>query len=202
MQYAEDHSDSTSKLLEELEKITYEKTNNPGMLSGPVNGKFFGLLCNLLDAKLVLEIGTFTGYSALCMAEGLPQDGKIITCDVDPEATKIAQDFWARSPFGDKIDLRMGNAIETIKGLDGPFDFAFIDADKESYPVYWESVVPKMRRGGIIAIDNVFQRGCVLQPKNELHRLMDNFNKMVKNDPRVDVIMLTIRDGVTLARKI
>ena len=201
-EYVEEHSDKTSPLLQELEKVTYDKTENPGMISGQINGKFFKLLCNLLQAKNVLEIGTFTGYSALCMAEGMPDDGRIITCDNDPVNTQIAQSFWNQSEYGKKIELRLGNAVETIKSLDGPFDFVFIDADKKSYPTYWKLVLPKVRKGGIIAIDNVFQSGGVLDPTRDVHQVIDDFNKMVKNDPNVDVIMLTVRDGITLAQKL
>ncbi|MCL4694817.1 MAG: O-methyltransferase, partial [Candidatus Hydrogenedentes bacterium] len=135
------------------------------------------------------------------MAEGMAADGKLITCDVDPEATAIAQTHWNQSPHGSKIELRLGPALETIEGLTGPIDMVFIDADKENYIHYWEAVLPKVRQGGLIVADNVLWSGRVLKPEKRSDHAVDAFNKHVVADPRVEAVMLTVRDGVTLAWK-
>jgi caffeoyl-CoA O-methyltransferase len=155
----------------------------------------------LLRAKRILELGTFTGYSSLIMAEGLPDDGKVITCDIDPVTTEIAKKYWSRSPHGKKIELKLGPALETVKTIVGLFDLVFIDADKVNYINYWELCLPKIRRGGLLVIDNVLWSGSVLNPEDETERAIAEFNKHVSNDERVEVVMLPIRDGVTLAWK-
>jgi caffeoyl-CoA O-methyltransferase len=135
------------------------------------------------------------------MAEGLPDDGKLITCDIDPETTKIAKKYWSRSTHGKKIELKLGPALETLKTIEGLFDLVFIDADKVNYINYWELCLPKVRPGGLLVIDNVLWSGSVLNPEDETERAIDEFNKHVYNDKRVEVVMLPIRDGVTLAWK-
>ena len=132
-----------------LRDETRAKMKSPGMQVGPVEGRFLQLLARLVGAKRILEIGMFTGYSALMMAEALPDDGELTTCDVNPEAEAVAKRFFAQSPHGKKIRIRMGPALQTLELLSGPFDLVFIDADKESYPSYWEAVVPKVRAGGL-----------------------------------------------------
>ena len=159
------------------------------------------MLVRLLRAKRILELGTFTGYSSLLIAEGLPDDGKLITCDIDTETTKIAKKYWSRSPHGKKIELKLGPALETLKTIEGLFDLVFIDADKMNYINYWELCLPKIRRGGLLVIDNVLWSGSVLNPEDETERAIDEFNKHVCTDKRVEVVMLPIRDGVTLAWK-
>jgi caffeoyl-CoA O-methyltransferase len=154
-----------------------------------------------LQARRVLEVGMFTGYSALMMAEALPDDGRIITCEVNPKAEEVARRYFAESPHGHKIDVRMGPAIETIKRLDGPFDFVFIDADKENYPTYYDLCLERVRAGGAIAIDNVLWSGHVLNPQDEETRAIVAVNEKVLRDDRVDNALLTIRDGVMLAVK-
>jgi caffeoyl-CoA O-methyltransferase len=134
------------------------------------------------------------------MAEGLPDDGKLITCDIDPKTTQIAQKYWSRSPHGKKIELKLGPALETLKTIEGSFDLIFIDADKMNYINYWELCLPKIRRGGLLVIDNVLWSGSVLNPEDETERAIAQFNKHVC-DERVEVVMLPIRDGVTLAWK-
>ncbi len=200
-QYCEKHSSPESPVLADLVKKTYSSTDLPQMLVGQVEGLFLRLLVRLAKAKQVLEIGTFTGYSALTMAEGLPEDGKLITCDISPEYTKIAKEFWANSPAGRKIELKLGPAMETLKSLDGPFDLVFIDADKENYLNYWEAILPKIRQGGLIAVDNVLWSGRVLAPESPADRAIVQFNDHVAKDTRVESVMLTVRDGITLAWK-
>lgn len=200
--YCHDHTTRESALLQTLDKETHDETDDPGMLVGRVEGTFLKLLVRMIGARYVLEIGTFTGYSALMMAEALPAGGRLITCDIDEETTEIARRFWASSPHGSKIELRLGQALETIGKLDGPFDLVFIDADKENYSEYWEACVPKVRQGGVIVADNVLWSGRVLEPKEESDRALAVFNKRVENDPRVEAVMLTVRDGVTLACKL
>lgn len=199
--YAHAHTSSESPLLAALAKTTHEKTEVPQMQTGHLEGSFLRLLVRAIEAKHVLEIGTFTGYSALCMAEGMPQGGKLITCDVDKTVTKIAREHWNQSHHGKKIFLELGPALGTLKKLKGPFDLVFIDADKENYLNYWNACLPKVRQGGLILVDNVLWSGRVLDPKDATDKAIVHFNEAVSNDKRVDLVMLTIRDGVTLAVK-
>lgn len=199
--YAEQHTTDPADLFHDLKRVTQENMEHHRMQVGKVEGGFLRLLARMINAKSVVEIGTFTGYSALCMAEGMAADGKLITCDVDPEAIAIAQAHWKQSPHGGKIELRLGPALETINGLTGPIDMAFIDADKENYIHYWEALLPKVRQGGLIVADNVLWSGRVLKPEKRSDHAVDAFNKHVVADPRVEAVMLTVRDGVTLAWK-
>ena len=200
-EYALVHSSREDPLLQALAQDTQANTKWPQMQTGHVEGSFLRMLVQVSKARRVLEIGTFTGYSALSMAMGLPEDGRVITCDVDPEATATARRYWEKSGQGAKIELRLGPALETIESLEGPFDFVFIDADKENYVNYWEAVLPKVRQGGLIAVDNVLWSGRVLDPKDTLDHAVVAFNRHVRYDDRVELVMLTVRDGVTLARK-
>ena len=200
-EYALVHSSREDPLLQALAQDTQANTKWPQMQTGHVEGSFLRMLVQVSKARRVLEIGTFTGYSALSMAMGLPEDGRVITCDIDPEATAMARQYWEKSGQGAKIELRLGPALETIESLEGPFDFVFIDADKENYVNYWEAVLPKVRQGGLIAVDNVLWSGRVLDPKDTLDHAVVAFNRHVRYDDRVELVMLTVRDGVTLARK-
>jgi caffeoyl-CoA O-methyltransferase len=199
--YAQAHSSPEDPLLAELARVTHERSNRARMLTGHIEGALLRMLVQALGARRVLELGTFTGYSALSMAMGLPDNGRVITCDIDPETTQIARDFWARSVHGAKIELRLGPAPETIRSLDGPLDFVFIDADKANYIAYWDAVLPKVRPGGLIAADNVLWSGRVLDPKEPDDHAIVAFNRHVRHDDRVELVMLTVRDGITLARK-
>ena len=199
--YAREHSSPESELLRELAEETYETMESPRMLVGRVQGTLLRLLVQLSNARRVLELGTFTGYSALSMAEGLPADGALITCDVDPKATGVARRYWDRSPHGQKITLKLGPAMETLGELEGPFDFVFIDADKENYIAYWEKIVPLVSQDGLIVADNVLWKGRVLKPESALDYAIDTFNKHVADDERVEGLIITVRDGVTIARK-
>ncbi len=199
--YARAHTTPEKELHAELVKATYEKTEIPQMQTGHLEGTFLKLIVTAIEAKRILEIGTFTGYSALRMAEGMPQGGELITCDIDEKATAIAKEHWKKSHHGKKISLRLGSALETIKKLKGLFDLVFIDADKENYLNYWNACVPKVRQGGIILVDNVLWGGQVLHPKEASDKAIAAFNDAVLNDKRVNHVMLTIRDGVTMAVK-
>ncbi|MCX9088304.1 MAG: class I SAM-dependent methyltransferase [Candidatus Methanoperedens sp.] len=200
-QYCQEHTKPESQLLHELVAETFAHTAFPEMEVGHLEGAFLRILVRLLRAKRILELGTFTGYSSLLMAEGLPDDGKLITCDIDLETTEIAKKYWSRSPHGKKIELKLGHALETLKTIEGPFDLVFIDADKVNYINYWELCLPKIRRCGLLVIDNVLWSGSVLDPEDTTERAIDEFNKHVYKDKRVEVLMLPIRDGVTLAWK-
>ena len=200
-QYCREHTTPESKLLHELVAETFAHTAFPEMEVGHLEGAFLRMLVRLLRAKRILELGTFTGYSSLIMAEGLPDDGELITCDIDPETTEIAKKYWSRSPIGKKIELKLGPALETLRTIEGPFDLVFIDADKVNYINYWELCLPKIRCGGLMVVDNVLWSGSVLDPEDETDRAIAEFNEHVRKDKRVEVVMLPIRDGVTLAWK-
>jgi caffeoyl-CoA O-methyltransferase len=199
--YAEKYSSPERTLLKELAKETYASAEFPQMQVGHLEGLFLNFLVRALKAKRVLEIGTFTGYSALAMAEALPPSGRLWTCDCDPKATSMAAKYWKRSPHGRKIKLVLGEARETLPHLKGPFDLVFIDADKENYKNYWELCLPKIRPGGWIAVDNVLWSGRVLRPKSQTDRAVHAFNQFAAGDKRVELVMLTVRDGITLAQK-
>ena len=200
-QFAHDHSESESDLLARLRDETYAKRSDAGMQVGRIEGQFLKMLVRLTGARTVLEIGMFTGYSALMMAEGLPSNGRLITCDVDREVEQIARRYFSESPHGSKIEVRMGPALDTIKTLTGPIDMVFIDADKENYVNYWESCVPLVRPGGLIVADNVLWSGRVVDPKDNLTMRIVEFDKRVQEDPRVENVCLTVRDGMMLAWK-
>ncbi len=200
--YIDAHTSERTAVFHDLERETREKMAAFTMQVGKVEGGFLKMLAQITRAKRVLEVGTFTGYSALCFAEGLPDDGRVITCDIDPEATSMAKKYWAQSPHGKKIELRLGPAIETIASLDGAFDLVFLDADKQNYVNYYEAALPKVPAGGLIVADNVLWSGRVVNPIDELDIAVDRFNKHVRNDARVECVMLSVRDGITLARKL
>jgi caffeoyl-CoA O-methyltransferase len=154
----------------------------------------------MVAPRLVLEIGTFSGYSALAMAGGLPPDGRIVTCELSPERAAFARSYFDRSPWADRIEVRLGPALETVAGVDGPFDFVFIDADKTGYPAYYDAVVPRLSPRGVIAVDNTLRGGDVADPVDDGDRFMAAFNAQVNADPRTENVTLSVRDGVTLIR--
>lgn len=202
--YIEEHTRARPALFDELREVTYASMQSPQMQVGRVEGTFLKTLCALAGARRVLEIGTFTGYSALCMAEALPDDGELLTLDVDPEATRIARSFFDRSPHGKKIRILLGNALDTLRTLPGDalFDLVFIDADKERYADYYEAVMPLVRQGGLIVGDNTLWSGHVLDPKDASDHGICRFNDLVHGDGRVENVLLSIRDGMMLARKL
>ena len=199
--YAFQHTQAEPDYLQALTQQTYQQTEFPQMLTGRLEGQFLKMLLQILQPKYVLEIGTFTGYSALSMAEGLSTDGKIITCEIDPKAQKIAQAAIDASPHAKKIEIRMGKALETIQNLDVEFDMAFIDADKTNYINYYEAVLPRLRSGGVIVLDNMLWSGQVLDPKDEDSRVLAKLNQIIRDDKRVENVLLTVRDGMQLVRK-
>lgn len=202
-EYCLRHTTARNKLLRELEKYTQRTCADAQMLIGPFEGALLAMLVRLTGARRILEIGCFTGYSALCMAEALPRNGRLTTCEIKPEHAEIAQSFFDRSPHGRKIKLRLGPALETLASLPASarFDFVFLDADKENYVNYYEAVLPRLRPGGLIVADNVLWSGRVLAPKKKTDRAVVAFNKHVRRDPRVECVMLPVRDGVSLIRK-
>ena len=200
-EYAERHTTPPDPLLAELAAETKATMSAPQMLTGPIEGRFLELLVAGTGAKRVLEIGTFTGYSALSMAAAMPPDGRIDTLDIEPKHAEVAQRYFDRSPDGGKITLHLGPALETIEQLDGEFDFVFIDADKENYDAYFEAVLPRLSEGGLIAIDNTLWSGRVLDPPDETTKLIAALNDKLAADDRVVVVQLTVRDGVTLIRR-
>src|SRR5258708_5163907 len=171
------------------------------MLCGQVEGQFLQMLVTIGGAKRVLEFGTFTGFSALMMAAALPPDGELVTLELGPKVAEFARTYFARSEHGSKIRLIEGPALDSVKGLVGPFEFAFIDADKTNYPNYYKPTVPLLSPGGIIAVDNALREGEVLDPKDESARATAELNDIVTADDRVENVMLTVRDGVMLIRK-
>jgi predicted O-methyltransferase YrrM len=201
--YCAGHTSPPEPLLDELAAYTRAHCQNAQMLTGPVEGRLLKMLVQISGARRVLEIGTFTGYSALSMAAGLPGDGELITCDVNPETSEIAQSFFERSPHGGKIRLIRGRAIKTLRALppQPSFDFVFLDADKESYLDYYEAVMPRLKPHGLIAADNTLWSGRVLDPKEKSDHAIVAFNAHVHSDIRVEHVLLSVRDGVLLIRK-
>jgi caffeoyl-CoA O-methyltransferase len=200
--YVHEYTSPVGKLLEKLEKETFRKADNPQMLCGKVEGRLLQMLVRISGARKVVEIGTFTGYSALLMAEGLPEDGELITCEVSREFARIARHYFKQSPQGKKIHLRLGPAKETLAGIpDKSIDFVFIDADKPSYSLYYDESLRILNKGGLIAVDNVLWSGSVLKPRDSDSRAIARFNKKVRKDRRVEKVMLTVRDGIYLLQK-
>lgn len=198
-EYSERHTRELSDLHQRLWQETHEKTSSPGMMVGPIEGALLRLLVRLTAAKRVLEIGMFTGYSALAMAAALPEDGQLITCDVNPETSEIARRYFASSPHGHKIEIKLGPAKETLKNLQGPFDLCFIDADKQGYGAYYDACIDLVRRGGLIVLDNMLQSGRVLNPADPASRIIAALNDRIQRDERVENVLLPIRDGIMLA---
>jgi caffeoyl-CoA O-methyltransferase len=201
-EYAEAHTTPDGELFERLAEETRAKTSAPQMMVGRIEGQFLARLVRLSGARRILELGTFTGYSSISMASALPADGRIITCDVDPETMGIARRYMDESGYGDKIETRLGPALETIQTLEGPFDLVFIDADKPNYRAYYEAVLPLLAEDGVIIADNVLWSGRVLEDDgDESTRAIKEFNQYVRADSRVVSVMLTVRDGMTLVQK-
>jgi len=202
--YCATHSSAPSPLLDELERYTQAHCALPQMLIGPLEGELLKLLVKLTGARRILEIGLFTGYSALTMAEALPDDGELISCDIDAANAAVAQAFFDRSPHGRKIAIHLGPALDTLNTFPAnrAFDFVFLDADKENYINYYEAVLPRLKPNGLLVADNVLWSGKVLDPKEPSDRALVAFNDLVQRDPRVEKVMLGVRDGVLLIRKL
>jgi caffeoyl-CoA O-methyltransferase len=200
-QFARDHTEAETDLYVRLREETYRVMQWPQMQVDVIEGRFLQMLVRLSGAKSILELGMFTGYSALMMAEALPNDGHLITCEIDPKAEAIARRYIVESPHGDKITIRMGPALDTIKTLAGPLDLVFIDADKVNYSNYYEACLPLLKSGGLVVADNVLWSGKVVDPKDADDHAIVAFNRLVQSDPRVKNVCLTVRDGMMLAWK-
>jgi caffeoyl-CoA O-methyltransferase len=202
--YVEDHSAPEPELLTRLRGETQANLPDPQMQVGRVEGALLRLLVAISGARRVLEIGTYSGYSALAMASALPEGGRLVTCDIDPEATKVARRYFDESPWGAAIEIRLGPALDTIAALASAgegFDLVFIDADKEGYVDYFEAVLPLLPPGGLIVADNTLWSGRVLDPQSASDHAIVRFNAKLAADERVDQVLLSVRDGVMLARK-
>lgn len=202
--YVDNHSEDEPELLQQLSRETHLQVLRPRMLSGHFQGRFLSLLSKMIHPKTILEIGTYTGYSALCMAEGLAEDGTLHTIDVNEELYDFQRRFFDKSQYGTQIVQHLGSAIDIIPTLDMSFDLVFIDADKENYPAYFDLIIDKVAPKGIILSDNVLWSGKVVEPidpKDKSTPVLLEFNKKLKEDPRVETVLLPIRDGLTLSRK-
>ena len=203
--YVDAHTDDVSLLLEELLAETEKITGRSRWSIGKVEGKFLQMLIKISNTKRVVEVGTFTGYSALVMAEALPEDGILTTCENSREYADIARRYFEKSPYGKKIQLKFGPALQSLKAIpDNSQDFVFIDADKPSYGIYFDEALRILHTGGIIFVDNVFWRYKIFKKKitNENARAIAAFNQKVMQEDRVEKVMLSVRDGVYLIRKI
>lgn len=203
-QYILSHSDAEPEYLAKVNRATHLRMINPRMLSGHLQGRVLSMFCHMMQPKRVLELGTFTGYSALCMAEALPDDGILHTIECDDELEDFILDNFSGSEHGHKIRLHIGDALPEIEKLDELFDLVFIDADKREYLAYYEAVLPKLRQGGFILADNTLWDGKVLKPvePNDKQTIeICRFNDFVATDPRVEKVILPLRDGLTVIRK-
>lgn len=204
-EYCRKHTSAEPRLLVKLTEETHQKISAPQMLSGKLEGRLLKMLTQLVQAKKVLEIGMFTGYSALSFAEALPVGGKVVTCEVNLDSAMMAKKYFDKSPHGKKIEVRMGPALLSIDILTKQkqkFDLIFMDADKENYPVYYQKTIPLLRSGGLLVVDNCLWSGEVLDPQSKSAKAIDRLNKMILKDKKVESVMLPVRDGINIVRKI
>ena len=200
--FTESHTKLPNEVLQELERETFAKIYMPQMLSGHVQGRFLSIISKLIQPKNVLEIGTFTGYSAICMSEGLQKDAMVYTIDVNEELENMVRKFFGKAEVSKKIKYLIGNAVEIIPKLDVTFDMVFIDADKENYSRYYDLVFNKVRSGGVILADNVLWSGKVVEEnQDEETKALVAFSNKIQKDDRVENVLLTMRDGVMMIRK-
>ena len=202
--YIRKNSSKEPEILKDLNKETYLKVLNPRMLSGHIQGRFLSIITKLIKPKKILEIGTYTGYSAICMAEGLIEKGIIHTIDINEELVSIQNKYFAKSKCNNSIMQHVGDAISIIKNINEKFDLVFLDADKENYIEYYELVIEKVKKGGLIIADNVLWTGKVVEPEkddDELTQYLIDFNKMINEDDRVENIILPLRDGLNVILK-
>ncbi len=202
LKYCEQHSETESNLLKQLNRDTHLKVGQPRMLSGHLQGRFLSMLSKLLNPGYILEIGTYTGYSALCLAEGLMKNGKLISLDANEETSKFARHYISKSEHANKIELQVGDAAQIIPTLPDDLDLVFIDADKKSYSLYFDLVIDKLKPAGIILADNVLWSGKVIENTQDKDtQFIREFNQKVNSDSRVECVMLPIRDGLSVIRK-
>lgn len=202
--YAEAHTSPETELLSRLSRNTRAHVMFPRMLSGHLQGRFLSMVAHMVRPRRILEIGTYTGYSALCLAEGLTDDGQLITIDHNEELESFARSYWQQSPSGDKIDLRIGYAADIIPTLHETFDLVFIDADKRNNALYFDLIFDALRPGGLILADNVLWSGKVIdgaKPTDQDTAAVLAFNQKIQDDPRVENVLLPIRDGIMMIRK-
>ena len=203
--YAAQHTEDEPLLLQELNKRTHLNVLQPRMISGHFQGRFLSLLSKMVQPRTILVIGTYTGYATLCLAEGLQPDGVLHTIDIKEELTDLQREFFDRSGYGSQIVQHLGKAADIIPSLNTTFDLVFIDADKQNYAHYFDLVIEKMNRGGIILSDNVLWSGKVVEevkPNDKHTQALMAYNRKIKDDPRVETVLLPIRDGITLSRVI
>ncbi|KQS50295.1 methyltransferase [Flavobacterium sp. Leaf359] len=201
--YVEKHSENEPALLAALHRETFQKIMQPRMLSGHFQGRVLSMISKLVNPENILEIGTYTGYATLCLAEGMKENGSIDTIDINEELLSIQKKYFDLSPWKNQITQHLGNALEIIPTLEKKFDLVFIDADKDNYLNYFDMIVPIMNKGGIILSDNVLWSGKVLEtpnPKDISTNVLLEYNKKLKDDPRIETVLLPIRDGLTVSR--
>lgn len=203
--YVEQHCSPESDLLQRLNKETYQKVLQPRMLSGHFQGRVLSMLSKLIRPEKVLELGTYTGYASLCLAEGLSPSGELHTIDIKEELVNFQRKYFDASGYGKQIFQHVGPALEIIPTIDGPFDLVFMDADKENYIAYFHLILPKMKPGGIILSDNVLWSGKVvepLQPNDKSTQVLLEYNQLLATHPKLETVLLPIRDGLTVSRVI
>lgn len=201
--YAEKHSQAEPELLQRLNRETWQKHMQPRMLSGHLQGRVLSMFSKLIQPKSILEIGTYTGYSALCLAEGMQENGELHTIDINEELFDFQRKYFDESPFGNQIFQHLGNALEIIPKLNKTFDLVFIDADKSNYPNYLEIILPKLKKGAVILSDNVLWSGKVveeLKEDDEETKALIQYNKLLNEHPNLETVLLPIRDGLTISR--
>ena len=202
--YVVAHSEQEPELLQQLTRETYQKVLQPIMLSGPYQGRVLSMISKLIQPKSILELGTFTGYSTICLAEGLASNGKLHTIDINEELVDFQRKYFEKSGFGKQIFQHTGNALDIIPKLDMTFDLVFIDADKPNYCNYFHAIIDKLNVGGIILSDNVLWHGKVIGPlkeKDSSTKAVLDYNTLLKKDQRIETVLLPIRDGLTISRK-
>jgi len=201
--YVVAHSQTEPELLQQLTRETYQKILQPRMLSGHYQGRILSMLSKLVNPKTILEIGTYTGYSALCLAEGIQKEGQLHTIDINEELVDFQRKYFDKSGFGTQIHQHLGNALDIIPTLNAKFDLVFIDADKPNYVNYFHAIIDKMNTGGVIISDNVLWSGKVLEklkPNDESTKILLEYNKLLNEDTRIETVLLPIRDGLTISR--
>ncbi|WP_299119587.1 O-methyltransferase [uncultured Winogradskyella sp.] len=203
-EYVVNHSEQEPELLQQLTRETYQKVLQPIMLSGSYQGRVLSMISKLIHPKTILELGTFTGYSTLCLAEGLKSDGEIHTIDINEELVDFQRKYFDKSDYGQQIFQYTGNALDIIPTLNTTFDLVFIDADKPNYSNYFHLIIDKLNSGGIILSDNVLWHGKVIEPLDEKDistKAVLDYNTLLKTDNRIETVLLPIRDGLTISRK-
>ena len=199
------HSEQEPELLQQLTRETYQKVLQPIMLSGPYQGRVLSMISKLINPKTILELGTFTGYSTICLAEGLAKDGQLHTIDINEELVDFQRKYFDKSGFGSQISQHTGNALDIIPSIKTNFDLVFIDADKPNYSNYFHLIIDKLNPGGVLLSDNVLWHGKVIEPLDEKDistKAVLDFNTLLKKDSRIETVVLPIRDGLTISRKL